>query len=95
MCPVQYRVIHCKLTFLTSLTLLLMATNETAIYHIDCTYKMFSNRFPVLIFGRSDKGGRFFLMVVCLLSHETKEDFAMFYRLLKNLLMLLLFEIVL
>ena len=36
-----------------------MATNETAIYHIDCTYKMFSNRFPVLIFGRSDKGGRF------------------------------------
>ena len=57
--------------FLSSKKLLLMATNEEAIYHIDCTYKIVVNRFPVLIFGRSDLAGQFFPMVVCLMSNET------------------------
>ena len=78
--------------FLTSKTLLCMATNSEAIYHIDCTYKIVVNRFPVLIFGRSDLSGQFFPMVVCLMSHETTEDFSMFYRLLKSVLHVL-FEI--
>ena len=51
--------------FLTSKTLLMMATNEEAIYHIYCTYKIVVTRYPVLIFGRSDMSGTFFPIVVC------------------------------
>ena len=41
------------------------------------TYKININRFPVLIFGRSDLSGQFFLMAVCIMSHETTEDYSM------------------
>ena len=72
--------------FLTSKKLLSMATNDEAIFHIDCTYKIVVNRFPVLIFGRSDCAGQFFPMVVCVMSHETIEDFTRFYQTLKSII---------
>ena len=64
----------------TSLELLeaIKHTNEfiiKAIYHIDATYKITKNRFPLIIIGRSDHDGTFHLISVSISSHEQECDF--------------------
>ena len=61
-------------------------SDEDAIYHIDCTYKINNNRFPVLIYGRSDNSGQFFPMIVGILGHETTNDYILFYSTMKKLM---------
>jgi hypothetical protein len=53
--------------------------DKHAIYHVDGTYKLIRNRFPMGVFGRSDVNGQFHLIALCVLSHETEEDYRHFY----------------
>lgn len=46
-----------------------------AIYHIDATYKITKNHFPLIIIGRSDHNGTFHLISVSISSHEQEIDF--------------------
>jgi hypothetical protein len=46
-----------------------------SIYHLDGTYKITKNRFPVIVIGRSDHNGTFFPISVSLVSHEPAVDF--------------------
>ncbi|CAF0708035.1 unnamed protein product [Brachionus calyciflorus] len=71
---------------LTSLELLKnLDSNLSGSYHIDGTYKLIRNRFPLLVFGRTDMDGKFHLIALCITSHEKECDFLRFYNGLKNL----------
>ena len=48
-------------------------------YHIDGTYKLIRNQFPLLVFGRTEKQNKFHLIAFCITSHEKEEDFVHFY----------------
>lgn len=51
-----------------------------AIFHIDGTYKLIKNRFPVIAYGRSDTNGRLHLISVAICSNETTETYTHFYK---------------
>ena len=48
--------------------------NKT-LFHIDATYKITRNHFPLIIIGRSDYNGTFHLVSVSISSHEQEIDF--------------------
>jgi hypothetical protein len=58
---------------------------STCVYHLDCTYKLTKNRFPLLVFGVSDYSGQFHPIAYALLSHECGLDFEWFFNSLKTL----------
>ncbi|CAF1082135.1 unnamed protein product, partial [Brachionus calyciflorus] len=43
------------------------------IYHIDCTYKINNNRFPLIAFDKSDVSGQFHLISLAITSHEQED----------------------
>ena len=51
-----------------------------AVFHIDGTYKLIKNRFPVLVYGRSDVNGQFHLISIAIVSHENQELFSHFFK---------------
>ena len=51
-----------------------------SVYHIDGTYKLTKNRFPVIAYGRSDTNGQLYLISIAICSHETTETYTHFYR---------------
>ncbi|CAF0709717.1 unnamed protein product [Brachionus calyciflorus] len=55
------------------------------IYHIDNTYKINTNRFPMVVFGQSDISGQFHLVCLAITSHESEQDFKRFYETLCSL----------
>ena len=67
---------------MTSLNLLKNAdtTNQNfvAIFHLDGTYRITLNNFPLSVFGRSDMNRKFFPIALALLSHETADDILAF-----------------
>jgi hypothetical protein len=74
----------------TALKLLEMIPDGTTakyytIYHIDATHKVTINRFPIIIFGRSDMNGVFHPIIVSICSHETEADFSHIYSSIVNL----------
>ena len=74
---------------MTSLALLkrLDTTNQdqVSIFHIDGNYRITRNKFPLVIFGRTDISRHFHPIVFFLTSHEQEVDFAYFYAQLKML----------
>ncbi|CAF0897848.1 unnamed protein product [Brachionus calyciflorus] len=53
--------------------------NFPSIFHIDSTYKITKNGFPLLIFGRSDIKRQFYKIAFMMTSHEQEIDFIYFY----------------
>ena len=51
-----------------------------AIFHVDGTYKIIKNRFPVIVFGRSDVSGQFHPISIAIVSHETEDDYCAFFK---------------
>ena len=64
---------------------LLNNLNLDGVCHIDCTYKLIKNGFPVLIFGITDRAGQFHPIAYHITSHEEEADFICFYEGLKNI----------
>ena len=64
---------------------LIKRVEETGVFHVDCTYKLIKNGFPVLIFGISDIKGQFHPIAYNITSHEDENDFANFFNGLKDL----------
>ena len=60
------------------------------VFHVDGTYKLIKNRFPLIVFGRSDLQGQFHLIAICITSHETADDYAFFFKLISSLFSTLL-----
>jgi len=55
------------------------------VFHIDGTYKLIQNRFPVMVFGITDIAGEFHPIAYCITSHEKEEDFVEFFTSLQKL----------
>ena len=51
-----------------------------SVYHIDNTFKIALNNFPLFVFGRTDISRQFFHIALMILSHEQQGDFSYFYR---------------
>ena len=49
------------------------------VFHIDGTYKLVRNGFPVIVFGISDLQGTFHPIAFCITSNEEEVDFTEFY----------------
>ena len=68
--------------FITSLNLLKNADttkqNFQAIFHLDGTYRITLNKFPLSVLGRSDMNRKFFPIALALLSRETADDILAF-----------------
>lgn len=60
-------------------------SNLCGSYHIDATYKLVKNGFPLLVFARTDAEHKIHPIAFCLSSHEQESDFNEFYRGLINL----------
>ena len=68
--------------YVTSLALLRNADttnqNHIAIFHLDGTYRITTNNFPLSVFGRSDLNRKFHPIALALLSRETAENILAF-----------------
>ena len=54
--------------------------NHYSVFHIDGTYKLTKNRFPVIAYGRSDTNGQLHLISIAICSNETTETYTHFYK---------------
>jgi hypothetical protein len=54
--------------------------NHFAIFHIDGTYRLIKNRFPIIAYGRSDTNGQFHLISLAICSVENTQTYTHFYR---------------
>ncbi|CAF0849063.1 unnamed protein product [Brachionus calyciflorus] len=43
-------------------------------YHIDGTYKLIKNRFPLIVFGKTDMNQKLHVLAFCITSHEQEEE---------------------
>jgi hypothetical protein len=50
------------------------------VHHIDGTYRITTNGFPLIVYGISDQTGQFHPICFMLTSHETESDFSSFYK---------------
>ena len=68
--------------YVTSLALLRNADttnqNHIAIFHLDGTYRITINNFPLSVFGRSDMNRKFFPIALAILSREKADDILAF-----------------
>ena len=58
---------------------------EQGIHHIDGTYRITTYGYPLINYGISDRCGQFHPVTFTLTSHETTEDFLVFYEALIDL----------
>ena len=69
--------------FVTSLKLLKFCDtsnqNFMGMFHVDGTYRIVQNRFPMAVFGRSDINRKFFLIALALLSTEEAINYSDFF----------------
>ena len=65
---------------------LLDGTNQfnIAIYHLDGTYRITINNFPLSVFGRTDMNRKFFPIAIAMLSSEKNEMIVAFFIALQN-----------
>ena len=65
---------------------LLDGTNQfnIAIYHLDGTYRITINNFPLSVFGRTDMNRKFFPIDIAMLSSEKNEMIVAFFIALQN-----------
>ena len=79
---------HCFMFFTSKQLLeglLRIKDGSPTLFHLDCTYKVNNNRFPLIAFGQSDLSGQFHLICLAITSHETEKDFRKFYEALIKL----------
>ena len=50
------------------------------VHHIDATYKITTYGFPLIVYGVSDSEGKFHPVSFMISSHETQQDFTVFYQ---------------
>ena len=50
------------------------------VFHIDGTYKLVRNGFPIVVFGVSYIQGSFHPIAFCITSNEEEKDFTEFYK---------------
>ena len=55
------------------------------VHHIDGTYRITTNGFPLIVYGISDQAGQFHPICLMITSHEKTKDFIIFQRGLVNL----------
>ena len=53
---------------------LMQNCKKEGMFHLDGTYKLIKNGFPVLIFGISDIQGSFHPIAICITSNEEEKD---------------------
>ena len=58
---------------------LLNQLEYNGVTHLDGTYKITTNGFPLVVYGISDMHGRFHPICFMLTSHETEQDFKFFF----------------
>ena len=58
---------------------LLYNKNHFGVFHLDGTYKITVNGFPLIVFGVSDLIGQFHPVSFMISSHETEKDFDYFF----------------
>ncbi|CAF0710223.1 unnamed protein product [Brachionus calyciflorus] len=66
---------HLNICITSKKLLLNLDSSLPGAYHIDGTYKLISNRFPLIVFGKTDMNQKFYLIALCITSHEHKTDF--------------------
>lgn len=76
---------HLHICLTTTKLLTNLDSNLPGCYHVDGTYKLIRNKFPLIVFGRTDKQNQFHLIAFCITSHEKEEDFFRFFQGLKKL----------
>ncbi|CAF1077097.1 unnamed protein product [Brachionus calyciflorus] len=54
-------------------------------YHIDGTYKLIKNRFPLIVFVKTGINQKLHVLAFCITSKEQEEDFIFFYRSLQKM----------
>ena len=59
--------------------------NFDGCFHIDATYKLIRNGFPLIVFGKTDFQHKLHPIAFCISSHEQEEDYKHFYLGIKNL----------
>jgi hypothetical protein len=73
---------HCHLMVTTKKMLKFLDENLDdlpSLFHVDTTFKITRNDFPLLIFGRSDKSRQFHKIAFMITSREQEPDFVLFY----------------
>jgi hypothetical protein len=70
---------------LTSIALMKNIEYGGGVFHIDGTHGIVKNRFPLVVFGITDRQGHFFPIAFMLTSFETSYDFDLFYEEIINL----------
>ncbi|CAF1095723.1 unnamed protein product, partial [Brachionus calyciflorus] len=60
-------------------------SNLSGCYHVDSTYKLIKNGFPLTVLGRTDIKHDFHPIAFCISSHEQEMDYNEFYAGLTNL----------
>ena len=58
---------------------LMMNCEKRGVFHIDGTYKLLKNGFPLVVIGVSDIRGQFHPIAFCITSNEEEGDFTEFY----------------
>ena len=74
---------------LTSKKLLENCVLEKGVFHIDLTYKIIKQSYPLLVFGCYDISGQFHPIALMFLSHWELDDFEHFFKSLLNILEIL------
>jgi len=62
-----------------------MKCENSGVLHIDGTYKLIKNRFPVMVLGITDIAEEFHPIAYCVTTHEKEEDFIAFFSAVKKL----------
>lgn len=70
--------------FVMTSKLLLQNATKSNIIHVDATYKLLWNGFPVLVLGTTDKNRQFHLISIGVSTNETEADFAFMLTSLKT-----------
>jgi hypothetical protein len=68
---------HCHI-MLSSLALMNNCTKK-GVFHVDGTYKILKTGFPLVVYGVTDLCGHFHPIAFFITSHETENDFFLFY----------------
>lgn len=68
------------ITSLHWLTWLKIFDKHHQVFHCDGTYKVVRNRFPAIVFSRSDISGQFHPIACALTSRETSNDYTFFFK---------------
>jgi hypothetical protein len=70
----------------TNMKILSLAKEKNVVFHIDCTYKVIKQLYPLIVFGITDIDHHFHPIALMITSHEQTIDFVRFFRSLNKLI---------